>query len=294
MTTITMTTKPRAETGALSVERVSGMDYDTFVREHLIPRRPVILTDATREWKALSRWTPQFFKEKYGAKEVTISLSGKTYIIGEVMDRLASSDPEHPAPYLHNMDIARMFPELIPDVHPRIKYTLPNWMEGWYPPGPLKDKMQRLTPVEVYIGGAGAQFPILHYDVHFTHAFLSQIYGEKEYIFYAPDQTPYLYSEGGTSPVNVLNPDLEKFPLFAQADPIKLILRPGETLLVPAGWWHTARMLSPSITLSINIANSSNWTDFVEDVTRGRNPIVAGGLKAYLKAYGLARSLSRS
>jgi hypothetical protein len=296
MTTIAMPVQIDATAGTVGVERVSGMDYGTFVQKHLVPRRPVIFTDATREWKALKRWTPQFFKEQYGSKEVSIEMTGKRYIVGDVIDQIEKGDPANPAPYLHNLTIREFFPELLSDIQPSLIYTKNSWLEGWYPTEKIRARMRRLTPVEVYIGGVGGQFPILHYDVHFTHAFLSQIYGEKEYIFYAPDQTPYLYANGGMkSAVNdILNPDMKRFPLFAKATPIKLNLHPGETLFIPGGWWHTARMTTASITVSYNIANGSNWKEFVEDITRGHNQFVRAGLKGAFKAYGFCRSLSGS
>jgi hypothetical protein len=37
---------------------------------------------------------------------------------------------------------------------------------------------------------------------------------------------------------------------------------------VPSRWWHTARILSPSITVSTNVLNESNWDNFTEDMQR--------------------------
>jgi hypothetical protein len=37
---------------------------------------------------------------------------------------------------------------------------------------------------------------------------------------------------------------------------------------MPSGWWHTARILSPSITISINGANAVSWPDFRKDFCR--------------------------
>ena len=50
-----------------------------------------------------------------------------------------------------------------------------------------------LSATEVYIGGSGASFPVLHYDNLHTHAFLMQLYGEKEYLAFRPDQAAFLY-----------------------------------------------------------------------------------------------------
>ncbi len=64
---------------------------------------------------------------------------------------------------------------------------------------------------------------------------------------------------------NIETPDLSRFPKFCSASGFRFKLYPGETLFVPAGWWHTARILTPSITVSINGANAANWKDFRHD-----------------------------
>jgi hypothetical protein len=65
--------------------------------------------------------------------------------------------------------------------------------------------------------------------------------------------------------------------------------RPCETLFVPSGWWHTARILEPSITVSANAVNASNWEGFVSDylrsASRHRSPSALALLAAYLKAF---------
>ena len=45
-------------------------------------------------------------------------------------------------------------------------------------------------------------------------------------------------------------------------------LHPGELLFVPSLWWHTARILPPSITVSTNLLNELNWENVTEDMQR--------------------------
>ena len=79
--------------------------------------------------------------------------------------------------------------------------------------------------------------------------------GGAEYVAFAPDQAKYLYPRDGfernkSRVVDIENPDLDAFPLFASATPVRTLLRAGETLFMPSGWWHTARILEPTITVS--------------------------------------------
>lgn len=40
------------------------------------------------------------------------------------------------------------------------------------------------------------------------------------------------------SPVDIQEPDLERFPNFAKARRVHCVLRPGDVLFMPAFWWH--------------------------------------------------------
>ena len=40
------------------------------------------------------------------------------------------------------------------------------------------------------------------------------------------------------SPVDIANPDLERFPNFARSHRLECVLRPGDVLFMPAFWWH--------------------------------------------------------
>jgi hypothetical protein len=49
-----------------------------------------------------------------------------------------------------------------------------------------------------------------------------------------------------------------------------VVLHAGETLFVPAGWWHTARNLTFTISVAFDQLAADNWTAFVEDVVAQR------------------------
>lgn len=146
--------------------------------------------------------------------------------------------------------------------------------------------------VELLIGGKGTKFPTLHYDGFHMNTFVTQIRGDKEFILYSPDQTKYMYPlhEGSNKSLvnDVYNPDLKKFPLFAQARALKTTIYEGDTVFLPSGWWHTTRLLSLSIALSTNNVGANQWNDFVDDFAK---QLTASRLrqtvyKAYLKGAG--------
>ena len=52
------------------------------------------------------------------------------------------------------------------------------------------------------------------------------------------------------SQVDVENPDLEKFPRFAEAPFLSCVLSPGEVLFIPVKHWHYVRALDLSFSVS--------------------------------------------
>ena len=77
--------------------------------------------------------------------------------------------------------------------------------------------------------------------------------------------------------------------LPARATPMRFVLRGGETIFNPAGWWHATRILSPSIAMVISTVNRSNWRAFSRDRSAPRPGLPAWkarGIAMYLAAVG--------
>ncbi len=249
----------------ISIERRNRPTYSEFERDFMKPHKPVIISGALDQWKA-SSWTPEYFREQFSDKKLNVD--GTEYRMADFIDLVLNSSNARPAPYLRNVLIDNFLPELLPAIQPLPEYFSPNWLAG--PLSQLLRSRLHNGSAELYIGGAGGKFPFLHFDSWHTHAFLCQLYGRKEFTAYAPDQAPYLYVRPDRYNQSVIadieNPDHEKYPLFVRAQQMRFYLDPGEILFIPAGWWHTAKILSPSITVSVNRANASNWSELTRDM----------------------------
>lgn len=266
----------------------SAAAHRGYVRECVHPMKPVVLRGALDGIPAWGKWTPSFFKTRFG--DLVVQVDGKACRMADHIDRVMASTPENPAPYL-NYWLAEDWPESLKADVPAPACTRPNWVESrWFP------SRYSYQSLQGFIGGAGAHFPFLHYDHWHLNTWLMQLYGVKEYVAFAPDQTPFMYPIGGakenvSSVSSVEAPDLAKFPLFAHARGLRFKLRPGETLFMPAGWWHTVKILSPSITVSVSGASSGNWKAFSRDLMRAQrknNPVKAAFVGAYLSFYSAA------
>jgi len=287
-----MLTEPRR----CEVPRRANLTNAEFLTEYVFANQPVIITDALKDWKALKRWTPEFFRDQFGDMEFTLNDEGKITknTMRSFIDLVLTSTPERPAPYFRNQPFHELFPSLAHDVEPPISYLKRNWLNDHYLLPPVKRVFNDGGTLEIFIGGAGRGFPNLHYDGIGTHVFLMQIYGRKRFVLFPPDQSPFLYrheTQPHVSRVKDLDhPDLSKFPLFAKAVPTVIEVDPGETLFIPCQWWHTAIMKNPSITLSVDLVNSSNWKTLVQDACGNRHPLIAWPLRAYLNLAGARRA----
>jgi histone arginine demethylase JMJD6 len=270
------------------VEKKYHMSYEEFAEKHLFANYPVVIGDACEAWSAKKKFTPQFFKKHYSDREV--SIAGKTYNFGDYIDWMLTGTVANPAPYPCTLQIESEYPELLRDVMPPLKYAQPSRIGSKLVPNRL---LSGANTLEIFFGSPGALFPYVHYDYMSLHAFITQLYGDKEFTVIPPDQTPYLYPTPGNawvSQVNdIWNPDLEKYPLFAKATPVSFVVGPGETLFIPCGWWHTARSLTPTISVALDSLNASNWKNFMNEVDMNmqqRKPKLAKAVQAYLSVAG--------
>lgn len=298
------------------IDRRDALPYDEFVRDFLVPHRPVLIKNAFPQWKALGKWTPEFFRREHGHRKLLVA--GEPTTMGAYIDRVVASTPDNPVPYLRELCVRTFAPELGEDLMPFADYALPNWLRGSYVHGNLDRKLNRASEVEIFIGGAGTilerrradmgqadggglQGAVvkgivdLHYDPTACPVLLCQIYGKKEWWVFSPDDTPYLYTKGRHSAVPRLDePDFERYPLLRQATPIHFVQEEGDAVYVPPYWWHATRMPTVSIAASSTFANGAHWDGVIEDVTKdlaGGSETMRAALAAYLKADAVIKEL---
>ena len=110
------------------------------------------------------------------------------------------------------------------------------------------------TSIEIngWFGPAGTVSP-LHEDP--KHNLLCQVFGEKYVKLYPATQTMHLYPNSSTmfkntSKIDVLNPDLNQFPQFIDAEGFDGIINEGDVLFIPAKCWHYVTSLSASFSVN--------------------------------------------
>jgi hypothetical protein len=269
--------------------RAAELSYESFLRDYVDKNRPVVVEGAGDAFPAIDRWTPDYFKDRFGETQVNISFSEKM-TFAAFIDAVMASREDVPGPYMYRLFIGQHLPELLGDLEPQNPYAFPRRLAS---PLMLRPWRRPDGYLKLLIGGTGGRFPVLHYDGENAHASITEIYGEKEFILYPPEDSAYVYPKQDMSNQSQIadpqHPDLERFPLFAKATQHHTVLHPGDMVFVPSRWWHAARVLTPSISICQNMYDASNWRGYVNEVcssAAGVDGIKRVAKKAYLTGLG--------
>lgn len=232
------------------IERRSNLSYDEFVKEYVSVGKPVIITDVMQDWKALTKWTLDFFKSQYGSIEYLVKDDKKQergiMSIADYIDYMSVNDSEDRL-YLANW-VVSYYPELLEDYKEPVYF--PNWFQRL--PRKILQKYEYDNP-EIFIGYKGTSVG-LHKDPSSCAAWLGLISGRKKIIFFTPEQENFLHD----GKVDAFNPNLESFPLYTKAKPVEVILEPGEIIYIPPEWWHQVENLENSIGMGNLFVNEWN------------------------------------
>lgn len=108
-----------------------------------------------------------------------------------------------------------------------------------------------------------------HIDLFHTNAWITQLYGRKNFVVFPRGQDEWLYPKTENhleSEVNIFNPDFEKHPKYRNATPLTVTVEKGETIFIPWGIWHSSESLSPSISVIFDQVNGRNFGEWTRDV----------------------------
>lgn len=273
----------------VAIPRVRRPTVADFTQTYVAGNRPVVVEGLLDDVPARGKWSFEWFARHYGERDIAVirtaarrAESGERYEprrLGEYLDALRG-DPNLPF-YMSEAPFFEQAPELLADV----------------PPPPLVPNDRRIER-RLWLGPAGS---VSHYhkDNHFSFARIEslfmQIEGEKKFLLVAPaddarmyqaEQKPGSLDENYAfqSLVDAERPDLERFPLYDGVTVHEAVVRTGECVLIPAGWWHYVRGLTPCISVS-NWWMESRVADLVTRLTEAPDPIAflgehAGSLSA--------------
>lgn len=240
------------------VDTYASITPEAFKSKYYYANRPVVITDMAKKWPAYSKWNWEYFKEIVGDKKVGLynNIKSDSYTpintaddyktFGEYIDMIQAG----PAAWrIFLFNIFDHAPQLIND------FIWPEeLMTGFVKKYPM-----------LFTGGQGS-VTHMHFDIDLSHILHTQFAGRKRVLLFPYDQKDKLYRK----PFEVLSladfsgyaddkgmPDYEKFPALKNAEGYDLILNPGETLFMPAGYWHHMEYIDSGFAMSLRALQPS-------------------------------------
>lgn len=274
-----------------AIRHLERADPTEFRLHHAEASRPAVIRDGFRYWPRAAAWSIEKLAERFRHRTLPAYETGGRVDLAEQLGKISASKSDDPEPYIRNINIITELPELLADFSPTIPLCVPNRIGSPLLPARLFPQNGHL--LELFVGGPGSQFPYVHYDDPVMHTWSLLLQGSKEWTLFAPSDGGYLYPKEDvpfhSRITDVDTVDLERFPLFEKATPIKHVQKPGELLYVPAGWWHTARNLDASLTVAWDQLCRSNWKaycDYVQFVEKNIGRLQASMTYLYLRCMG--------
>ena len=204
--------------------------------------RPALLQGVVEQWPAAQRWSFATLRQELGSDTVLLTdrpggqicRTSMAEYIDYIEGHSTHSLPQTRRPWYLNH--YRPFTE-----HPQWchDFSEPSCLDNWF--RHLAGAMALWYEIGftwLLVGPAGTKTPY-HRDVLATHAWLAQIRGQKHCVLIPPDDPHH---------------------------PLSLTLRQGDFLVIPQAWMHEVSALEPSITLTANFINATNFGDFLQAI----------------------------
>lgn len=241
-----------------AVDKFEEITPEDFQNNYYDKQKPVIITGLAKKWPAYNTWNWDFFQEIVGNVEVGVYNNVKSdaytpinkadgYMkFGEYLDQVKKG-PVELRIFLFN--IFQHAPQIIKD------FTWPeHLMKGFVKRYPM-----------LFTGGAGS-VTHMHFDIDLSHILHTQFMGKKRVLLF-PHQEQYKIYRKPWEVLSLVNfqhyfdegnnkLDLEKYPAVNLAQGYEVILDHGDTLFMPAGYWHHMEYLDSGFAMSLRAMQS--------------------------------------
>jgi hypothetical protein len=241
-----------------AIDKVENISPEDFKNNYYDTMKPLIITGLAKQWPAYTKWNWDYFKQIVGNEKVALynNVKSDAYTpintaddyktFGEYIDMIKAG-PAGWRIFLFN--IFQHAPQLTKD------FTWPeHLMKGFVKRYPM-----------LFVGGA-TSITHMHFDIDVSHILHTQFIGRKRVLLFPNEEQYKLYRK----PFEVLSlvdfshyhegngtPDYDAFPAVKYAKGYEVILEHGDTLFMPAGYWHHMEYLDSGFAMSLRALQDS-------------------------------------
>jgi len=242
-----------------AVDRVDNISPEDFRENYYNPMKPLVIRDLSKDWPATTKWNWDFFKSIVGHVEVGLynNIKSDAYTpintaddymkFGNYIDMIRKG-PAQWRIFLFN--IFEHAPQITTDF---------EWPEHL-----MKGFVKRYPML--FVGGKGS-VTHMHFDIDLSHIIHTQFGGRKRVLLFPFEEQHKLYRK----PFEVLSfvnfehyfdaqdnkLEMDRYPALKLAKGYEVILDHGDTLFMPAGYWHHMEYLDSGFAMSLRALQSS-------------------------------------
>lgn len=237
------------------LDQLETISPEDFKKNYYQKGKPVVIKDLARKWPAMNKWDWDYFIKIVGDKEVGVynNIKSDSYTpintadaymkFGEYLE-MVKKGPVELRIFLFN--IFQHAPQIVSD------FSWPDaYMKGFVKKFPM-----------LFVGGQGS-ITHMHFDIDMSHILHTQFLGRKRVLLFPFEEQHKLYRK----PWEVLSLanyahyydhfDFEKFPAVRNAKGFEVIMEHGDTLFMPAGYWHHMEYIDAGFAMSLRALQSS-------------------------------------
>ena len=231
------------------VDTVENIGHEDFKANYYNAMKPLVIKGLVKQWPAYTKWNWDYLIEAVGDEEVGVynNIKSDAYTpintadaymkFGEYL-RQVKNGPLELRIFLFN--IFQHAPQLVND------FTWPeHLMKGFVKKYPM-----------LFVGGAGS-ITHMHFDIDMSHILHTQFMGKKRVLLFPHEEQHKLYRKPWevlslANYANYYNQfDYKNFPAARLAKGYELILEHGDTLFMPAGYWHHMEYIESGFAMSL-------------------------------------------
>ncbi|MCW3089124.1 MAG: transcriptional regulator [Ferruginibacter sp.] len=231
------------------VDKVEDISRKDFEENYYDVKKPLVITGLAKQWPGYTKWDWDYFIDMVGDTQVGVYNNTKSdaytpintadgYMkFGNYLQQVKEG-PLELRIFLFN--IFQHAPQLVKD------FKWPeHLMKGFVKKYPM-----------LFVGGQGS-ITHMHFDIDMSHILHTQFLGKKRVLLFPYEEQFKLYRK----PWEVLcmanyshyydKFDYEHFPAARLAKGYEVILEHGDTLFMPAGFWHHMEYIESGFAMSL-------------------------------------------
>lgn len=234
---------------ALPLEEVDAarLDERTFRRVYVEHNRPCVLRGAISHWPACAKWGDEAYLK---SRTANLPMPARRQPLPEYIHAAAAEIRPHLEQQWDSAHETMGFHDFLTQAHGEDGQLVLGSV--------LLEPKSKLGPLHLDLGDfkflptlAGSRMYAPHRAFIYRHSytdwhyhatdetFMTQVVGTKEVLLLPPDRAtwealwPVVRTTG-----RLYDVDTARFPRFAQIVPLRVVVRPGDALYIPAYWWH--------------------------------------------------------